>query len=160
MAERFNFQRVIANMDRIKTTLPRVLANETKNYFVGEFNKQQWDGKRWCEPKRKQKTTGSSRNQSATLVQSGTLRRAVINSLQQATFKLIHFEVKDVDAYDSSGNYAVKDVAYAKVHNEGLRAGRGLGFQMPKRQFMGQTKKLGEIQRRVIDKTIDKIWQG
>lgn len=146
MAERFNFQRVIANMDRIKTTLPRVLANETKNYFVGEFNKQQWDGKRWLDPKRKQKTTGSSRNKSATLVQSGTLRRAVINSLQQATFKLIHFEVKDV--------------AYAKVHNEGLRAGRGLGFQMPKRQFMGQTKKLGEIQRRVIDKTIDKIWQG
>jgi len=146
MAERFNFQRVIANMDRIKTTLPRVLANETKNYFVGEFNKQQWDGKRWLDPKRKQKTTGSSRNQSATLVQSGTLRRAVINSLQQATFKLIHFEVKDV--------------AYAKVHNEGLRAGRGIGFQMPKRQFMGQTKKLGEIQRRVIDKTIDKIWQG
>ena len=146
MAERFNFQRVIANMDRIKTTLPRVLANETKNYFVGEFNKQQWDGKRWLDPKRKQKTTGSSRNKSATLVQSGTLRRAVINSLQQATFKLIHFEVKDV--------------AYAKVHNEGLRAGRGIGFQMPKRQFMGQTKKLGEIQRRVIDKTIDKIWQG
>lgn len=146
MAERFNFQRVIANMDRIKTTLPRVLANETKNYFVGEFNKQQWDGKRWLDPKRKQKTTGSSRNQSATLVQSGTLRRAVINSLQQATFKLIHFEVKDV--------------GYAKVHNEGLRAGRGIGFQMPKRQFMGQTKKLGEIQRRVIDKTIDTIWQG
>ena len=146
MAERFNFQRVIANMDRIKTTLPRVLANETKKYFVGEFKKQQWDGKRWLDPKRKQKTTGSSRNKSATLVQSGTLRRAVINSLQQATFKLIHFEVKDV--------------AYAKVHNEGLRAGRGLGFQMPKRQFMGQTKKLGEIQRRVIDKTIDKIWQG
>ena len=79
-------------------------------------------------------------------MQSGTLRRAVINSLQQATFKLIHFEVKDV--------------AYAQVHNEGLRAGRGIGFQMPKRQFMGQTKKLGEIQRRVIDKTIDKIWQG
>ena len=146
MAERFNFQRVIANMDRIKTTLPRVLANETKNYFVGEFNKQQWDGKRWLDPKRKQKTTGSSRNQSATLVQSGTLRRAVINSLQQATFNLIHFEVKDV--------------AYAQVHNEGLSAGRGIGFQMPKRQFMGQTKKLGEIQRRVIDKTIDKIWQG
>lgn len=146
MAERFNFQRVIANMDRIKTTLPRVLANETKKYFVGEFKKQQWDGKRWLDPKRKQKTTGSSRNKSATLVQSGTLRRAVINSLQQATFKLIHFEVKDV--------------AYAKVHNEGLRAGRGIGFQMPKRQFMGQTKKLGEIQRRVIDKTIDKIWQG
>ena len=26
---------------------------------------------------------------------------------------------------------------YARVHNEGLRAGRGAGFIMPKRQFMG-----------------------
>ena len=146
MADSFNFQRVIANMDRVKTTLPKVLANETKNYFVGEFNTQQWDGKRWLDPKRKQKTTGSSRNQSATLVQSGTLRRALINSLQSATFEKIYFEVKDVD--------------YAQVHNEGLRAGRGAGFQMPKRQFMGQTNKLTRIQRDTIDKTIDKIWRG
>ena len=155
MAERFNFQRVIANMDRVKTTLPKVLANETKNYFIVEnFNKQQWDGKPWEEVERRKEGTKAYKyatpaNRTRQILigsGSGILRRAVINSLQKATFELIHFEVKDV--------------AYAKVHNEGLRAGRGLGFQMPKRQFMGQTRKLGEIQRRVIDKTIDKIWQG
>ena len=155
MAERFNFQRVIANMDRAKTTLPKVLANETKNYFIVEnFNKQQWDGKPWEEVERRKEgtkaykyATPSNRTRQILIGSgSGILRRAVINSLQKATFELIHFEVKDV--------------VYAKVHNEGLRAGRGLGFQMPKRQFMGQTRKLGEIQRRVIDKTIDKIWQG
>jgi len=155
MAERFNFQRVIANMDRVKTTLPKVLANETKNYFIVEnFNKQQWDGKPWEEVERRKEGTKAYKyatpaNRTRQILigsGSGILRRAVINSLQKATFELIHFEVKDV--------------VYAKVHNEGLRAGRGLGFQMPKRQFMGQTRKLGEIQRRVIDKTIDKIWQG
>jgi phage gpG-like protein len=30
------------------------------------------------------------------------------------------------------------EVPYAAIHNEGLRAGRGKGFKMPKRQFMGE----------------------
>lgn len=141
-------------MDKVKNTLPKILANETKNYFIVEnFNKQQWDGKLWEEVERRKEGTkaykyATPENRTRQILigsGSGILRRAVINSLQKATFELIHFEVKDV--------------AYAKVHNEGLRSGRGLGFQMPKRQFMGQTRKLGEIQRRVIDKTIDKIWQ-
>ena len=33
-------------------------------------------------------------------------------------------------------------VAYAQVHNEGGRAGRGAGFDMPQRQFMGQADEL------------------
>lgn len=31
---------------------------------------------------------------------------------------------------------------YEKVHNEGLRAGRGQGFQMPKRQYIGDSHRL------------------
>ena len=34
---------------------------------------------------------------------------------------------------------------YARVHNEGLRAGRGAGFIMPKRQFMGIHPELNDI---------------
>ncbi|MDR3350718.1 MAG: phage virion morphogenesis protein [Prevotellaceae bacterium] len=34
------------------------------------------------------------------------------------------------------------DKVYAQVHNEGLRAGRGKGFQMPKRQFIGKSAEL------------------
>ncbi len=145
MASKFNFDRVIANMDKVKNILPKVLANETKNYFVGEFNKQEWNRTKW-KPSKRQTNPKKTRDTASTLVQSGTLRRAVINSLQSATFEKIYFEVKDVD--------------YAQVHNEGLRAGRGAGFQMPKRQFMGQTNKLTRIQRDTIDKTIDKIWRG
>ena len=142
---KFNFDRVLQNLDRVKNILPKTLANETKNYFVKEFNSQEWNGTKW-KPSKRQTNPKKTRDTAATLVQSGTLRRAVINSLQSATFEKIFFEVKDVD--------------YAKVHNEGLRAGRGKGFQMPKRQFMGQTTKLSIIQRATIDKVIDKIWQG
>lgn len=34
------------------------------------------------------------------------------------------------------------EVPYAAVHNEGLKAGRGKGFQMPKRQFIGPSAEL------------------
>jgi phage gpG-like protein len=34
------------------------------------------------------------------------------------------------------------DKVYARVHNEGLRAGRGKGFKMPKRQFIGKSSEL------------------
>jgi phage gpG-like protein len=34
------------------------------------------------------------------------------------------------------------DKVYAQVHNEGLRAGRGKGFKMPKRQFVGKSDEL------------------
>lgn len=145
MADSFNFDRILRNLEKVKTFLPKTLANDTKNYFVGEFNKQEWGGTKWEKSKR-QTNPKKTRDTAATLVQSGKLRRAVVNSLQSATFNKIHFEVKDVP--------------YAQVHNEGLRAGRGAGFQMPKRQFMGQTNKLTRIQRGVIDKTIDKIWQA
>lgn len=42
------------------------------------------------------------------------------------------------------------NVPYANVHNEGLRSGRGRGFKMPKRQFMGDSKMLDKnIQTRI-----------
>jgi phage gpG-like protein len=145
MKDKFNFGRVIENLKRVKNDLPRVLAADTKKYFVDSFNGEEWDGKKWEDVQRHKKKGGSSRNQSAILVQSGTLRRAVVNSLKKATWDSIEFRVSDVK--------------YAKVHNEGLRAGRGAGFQMPKRTFMADTKELRKLQRNRIDQFIDKIWE-
>lgn len=45
---------------------------------------------------------------------------------------------------------AYSNVEYADVHNEGLRSGRGKGFKMPKRQFIGDSKTLDKkIQTRI-----------
>lgn len=38
----------------------------------------------------------------------------------------------------------VSDKIYAEVHNKGLRAGRGKGFKMPKRQFIGKSETLNK----------------
>jgi len=46
---------------------------------------------------------------------------------------------------------------YAAVHNEGLRSGRGRGFQMPKRQFIGDSKELNDKIENLIESELSKI---
>tara|TARA_R110000796_G_scaffold73842_1_gene165854 strand:- start:1032 stop:1481 length:450 start_codon:yes stop_codon:yes gene_type:complete len=46
---------------------------------------------------------------------------------------------------------------YASVHNFGLRSGRGKGFIMPKRQFMGESVVLNKKISRLIQRRIKKI---
>ena len=61
----------------------------------------------------------------------------------------------------SGRNHLYSSIKYtpgnAKVHNEGLRAGRGKGFKMPKRQFMGESKELNRKVLRLIEDEIKKI---
>lgn len=49
------------------------------------------------------------------------------------------------------------NLPYSAVHNEGLRAGRGRGFRMPKRQFMAHSSKLAEKTEKEIIKILDII---
>lgn len=49
------------------------------------------------------------------------------------------------------------DCEYADVHNSGLRAGRGAGFTMPKRQFIGESAELDRLTEQIMDTEISKI---
>lgn len=49
------------------------------------------------------------------------------------------------------------DKVYAEVHNEGLRAGRGKGLKMPKRQFIGKSFLLNQRIKDKIGKKIKRI---
>jgi phage gpG-like protein len=146
VADKFNFDRVIQNLQAQKSQLPLLLANDSKNYFVRQFKLAAWDGKPWKAPQRLSKKGKSTRLRSAPLVQSGKLRRALINSIQKVSWDKIVLRIVDVP--------------YAQVHNEGLRAGRGKGFLMPKRQYVGQTLTLRNIQLKRIKFAIDRIWRG
>ena len=46
----------------------------------------------------------------------------------------------------------IVDLPYAKYNNEGTD-------KLPKRQFIGQTQELSEMQRNSIDKIIKKVWK-
>lgn len=56
-----------------------------------------------------------------------------------------------IDYRVSNGEVVIENrVPYAAVHNEGLRAGRGKGFQMPRRQFIGESRELtAEIEKMI-----------
>lgn len=49
------------------------------------------------------------------------------------------------------------DSPYAAVHNEGLKAGRGKGFIMPKRQFIGESEELNKEIDNKLNLKITKI---
>lgn len=73
----------------------------------------------------------------ALLVKSGTLKRHALKGRVR----------------DDSVEF-VFPLEYERVHNEGLRAGRGKGFQMPKRQFVGESEVLKARIKRQAKKLI------
>lgn len=48
---------------------------------------------------------------------------------------------------------------YGQVHNDGLRAGRGSGFIMPRRQFMGHTEELNDQVVKALEQQMAKIFK-
>ena len=126
------------------------VGNTAKNFFVENFRKQGFDDKtvqRWKPRKRTTYKTKSGRivndTTRAILVQTGDLRRSIIRVPNRAAMSV----------------KIQTDLIYAKVHNEGLRAGRGKGFIMPKRQFIGDSYNLNEKVKAVIVKRLDKVFK-
>ena len=152
--DKFGFGRILDSFAKAKNEIPILIANKTQNYFAQSWQTQSWDGQKWPEVKRRQEGTneykypknkGLGRRTRAILVQSGALRRAVQNSIRQATFNKVHLVIP---------------LDYAGIHNfggEGLAFGKHR-FMMPKRQYMGQTDALTVIQKEVITSNISKIW--
>jgi phage gpG-like protein len=52
------------------------------------------------------------------------------------------------------------DKVYAQVHNEGGRAGRGKGFIMVKREFMGPSEKLDQNIEAKLTREMDKFFES
>lgn len=147
MANQFGTDRVLRNMQQLKAQLPPVLANQAQNYFTNSWRLQGWDGEGWKVPQRRIKDTPEwkypkkkdlGRRTRATLVKTGRLRRAVSNSIRQASFDKVRLVVA---------------VPYAVYHNEGSE-------HLPQRKSMGDSPMLRQKQVQTIKREIDKIWRG
>lgn len=139
MANKFNFDRVVRNMEKLKTTLPVILANEAQNFFARSWKSQGFTDKSlnpWApRAKETKKTKGK-----AIMVSTGKLRRAVQNSIREKSFSKIRLVI-------DGGS-----IPYAARHNNGEDG-------MPQRQFMGDSAELRKQQRKTIVNQIDKIWK-
>jgi phage gpG-like protein len=141
MAKKFDFASKIKKFEALKKSLPTVVGNMAVNHFKDSFRLGGFVDEAFRPwPKRK---PGSRRNAGrATLVNRGHLRRSI--SLKEKNF--------------TRTRISSEGLVYADVHNRGLRAGRGRGFRMPKRKFMGNSKKLERDMRKKINEKIKAIF--
>ena len=136
---KFHFKSNMAEMIRFKKKAPSVIANQSLNWFLQGFRKggHQTDASRGGWARRKK---SSKRNKGrAILVDSGDLRRDV-QKLKVSFNEII---------------LGTRRIVYARRHNEGITD--RLGREMPKREFMGDSKGLTKKNNDTIVKMMDKV---
>lgn len=132
-----------------KRTLPIVLGNIAKNFFLEAFRRGGFTDvgfKRW---KQRRKRLGRGRTsptlkEAATLVQTSKLKRSI--RVRPATFRLTRIFTNAV---------------YAAIHNFGLQ-GLAFGkapFKMPEREFIGNSRTLEKKLERRIFQELNKVFK-
>jgi phage gpG-like protein len=122
------------NLSSIEQEIVRqVVAVEGEAQWASHFRRGGFEDHGFTPWQPRKKSDGKSKR--ALLVESGALRRAATKGRVQGN--AVAFVVP---------------LPYAEVHNHGGRAGRGAGFQMPKRQYIGDSDALN---RRVIAKAVN-----
>lgn len=113
----------------IKAALPGImtgLGNTAKNFFLEGFRKGGFTDQSfevWKPRKVKLGTKAAAYSSGrGMLVKSGDLRR----SIKLRSLSLFKVSISS-------------DLVYAPVHNSGLKSGRGTGFIMPERKFVGDS---------------------
>ena len=115
-------------MDKLQQKILKDLKIELSEKFDKNFSQGGFFGNRW-----KPKKDGSASH----LVRRGTLRRSITAHIDGDTI-----------LFTSS-------TPYAAVHNEGGRAGRGKGFNMPQRQFIGEYPGMEKTVERIAHQAVE-----
>ena len=135
----FEFDKVTKNYKKFQRDAPPIVANNTLNWFLKGFREGggRTDAGKWQRRKRTAKRDSGR----SILVDTGALRRDVKRI--KATFKEIII--------------GTTRIPYARRHNEGLTD--KLGRRMPKREFIGDSKKLTDDNLKLINKMIAKFFR-
>lgn len=130
------------------TYAPIVVGQEAVKFFKKSFQNEAWGRVKWKEVVRRQleNVKGADKVRSILTGRSGDLGRSI---------EIKERKLGGVTIWTNPSSFSSK-VPYGRVHNEGLKAGRGKGFIMPKRQFMGYSEELNQI---VIEKLESKLKQ-
>lgn len=119
-----------------KRVISELVGNEAVNFFQDNFKRQGFlDGslKAWKPRKGEKKRTKGTKKKDKEgrniLVSTGQLRSSIKKVVTSKKKIVIRSEM-------------ATPFNYSGVHNYGLRAGRGAGFKMPQRKFIGKSKTL------------------
>jgi phage gpG-like protein len=123
------FKAIQANLPQIKSKVLDVIEVEAENFVLENFQKGQFQD---AVPRVWKARKVEDSPAYAPLVKSGDLKASATTARRSGDNVMF-----------------VMNQPYAQVHNEGLMSGRGSGFRMPKRQFIGNSEILNlRIQRK------------
>lgn len=125
---------------RFKQTAPKVIANNSLNWFLDGFRKKggQTDASKggWASRGPRKNESGRQRSN---LTKRGDLKRDF--QVLKANFGKIIL--------------GTRNIPYANRHNEGLTD--RLGRKMPKREFAGDSKELNRENEKLLGNMLDKV---
>lgn len=129
--------------------LPLICGNEAARLFRQNFQKEGFFGKKWKEVQRRQERQVSYKTKSG--IRTRTVGRAKgaagSRSILTGNTGDLGRSIKVKRERGSTTVYS--DLPYSSAHNDGGRSGRGKGFKMPRRQFIGEH---AELQRAIKTK--------
>jgi phage gpG-like protein len=149
--------------------IPARAAEVALHLFNRNFQEEGFFGEKWKTPQRRETTVtrngktvdtrykyGVRNGRKVRVRRSGFLpddfKRKTLEGRKHVLSRSLR---KDIPGDGTARIYS--DPGYADVHNEGRRAGRGKGFTMPKRQFMGAHRTVDEAVEKVIRDGIDEV---
>ena len=143
-------------LDRLQTEFkelfakyaPTIAGKTAVSYFKKNFQNEAWGRVKWQEVKRRTDphVKGAKATRKILTGETGDLARSIeIKSISNG----------QVVIWTSPSAFSKEP--YGRVHNEGLRAGRGKGFFMPKRQFMGESEELNALIISEIERKLKQI---
>lgn len=154
------FERLLKDMERdvdrfISTDAPAYAAEQAVKMFKENFQREGFFGSKWKEVQRRK---ASFKRNGKTIKNNVKGAKRTRKILTGDTADLGRGVKKKITGYGSAEVYG--DVKYARVHNEGLMAGRGKGkFKMPKRQFIGNHPRLNKAIVTVLEKRINDLFK-
>lgn len=139
----------------LRRDAPRVAGKEAVRLFKLNFMDEGFFGKRWKEVKRRRVVEVSYRTKKGNRRAKYRTRGKGADGRRRILTGRTGNLGRSISSKPEVGQVTViADATYSAVHNEGLRAGRGKGFAMPRRQFMGDHRKLQEALAKKIESEI------
>ena len=137
MASKWGLKEKLAELQRMKSTLPTKLANEAKNHFLKSFRDGGFTDRNLSKWKPR-KANAKNNIGRGILVKTGNLRRSI-------KVRYVSFDKVIIGSYG---------LDYAATHNYGLNV---RGFKMPKRQFIGNSVQLENRMKKMVNSDFGKI---
>lgn len=146
-------KKILAQLRRFEAKVPKMVSEMggiALSHFTRSFTNQGFTNENLQKWKPRKRTRYKTRSGKTV---DDTTRGILIG---KGTAQLMKLRRVNMGRYAVAIRNNAATGKYARVHNEGLRAGRGKGFQMTKRQFVGFS---GVMNRKIIAMINKEMWQ-